>query len=378
MRGTMGIKKLSKSKYHARYFAGYSAKGKRIYPSKTFPTWTEANQWLTEKLREKHLGQYAEASTLTVEQYITQHLIAKQHKIEESTLYTYKGYLEQYIRHSIGQKKLTQVKPIDVEQWQSELMTRISAQTVITARILLGGAFRRAVQQGLLTRNPVAIAETVTGKRSPKHCLTPVQARAFLAACDGPLGTMLKVMLQTGLRPEEAMGLRWKDLILEGERNILKVNQACLWLIGGKFKFKTPKTKNGIRQIGIQSSLAIELKEHRKAQLEKRMKLAKHYQDYDLVFANAVGNPIKRSPLRDYFKSLLPSLGIPLEMRLYDLRHSFVTLSLIAGVDLKTVSEEAGHASVAFTLDHYGHVLEVMRDAAVDKRAALFSASNQS
>ena len=55
-------------------------------------------------------------------------------------------------------------------------------------------------------------------------------------------------------------------------------------------------------------------------------------------------------------------------MGLYDLRHSFVTISLAAGIDLKTVSEEAGHASVAFTLDVYGPVLESMRDSAVSKR----------
>ena len=373
----MGIKKLSRDKYQARYFAGYKPNGKRIYPSKTFSTHKEANQWLTEKLRQKHLGEYAEASSLTVEQFVTQYLIAKQHKINENTLYTYKGYLEQYIRHSIGRKKLTQVKPIDVEQWQSELLERLAAQTVISVRVMLGGAFRRAVNQRLLTRNPVSDAETVKSERSPKLCLNPDQARAFVAACrNDRSGLMLKVMLQTGVRPEEAMGLQWKDLGLEGERNVIKVNRACLWMVGGEWRFKTPKTKNGIRQIGIQPSLALELKEHRRTQLEKRMKVGKHYQDHDLVFANDVGRPINRSPLRDEFKRMLPALNISADMRLYDLRHSFVTLSLVAGVDLKTVSEEAGHASVAFTLDHYGHVLEVMRDAAVDKRAALFSASS--
>lgn len=373
----MGIKKLSKNKYHARYFAGYRSDGKRIYPSKTFSTYKEANEWLTLKLRQKHLGEYAEASSLTVEKFIVQYLVAKQHKLRENTLYTYKGYLEQYIRHGLGQKKLSQVKPMDVEQWQAELLSRkLAPQTVLSVRVMLGGALQRAVQQGLLVRNPVKDAETVKGERSEKLCFTPPQARAFLAACKGRLGVMLKVMLQTGLRPEEAMGLCWKDLTLEGDRHLLRVNQVCLWLVGGEWKFKTPKTKNGVRQIGIQPSLALELKEHRRSQLETRLKVGKHYRDHDLVFTNDIGAPIKRSPLRDQFKSMLPSLDVSSKMRLYDLRHSFVTLSLVAGVDIKTVSEEAGHASVAFTLDHYGHVLQVMRDAAVDKRAALFSASN--
>jgi site-specific recombinase XerD len=65
--------------------------------------------------------------------------------------------------------------------------------------------------------------------------------------------------------------------------------------------------------------------------------------------------------------------GLPLNLRVYDLRHAFVTLSLVAGVDPKTVSREAGHASVAFTLDHYGHVLEEQYEEAGLKRAELFA-----
>lgn len=369
----MGIKKLSKNKYQARYFAGYNSSGKRVYPSKTFKTRKDANTWLTAKLREKHLGEYAEASTLTVAEYVDQWLTAKKQNIRENTLYTYTGYVEQYVRHEIGRMKLASVKPHHVEQWQTNLLARLSARTVASVRTMLSTVFQRAVRQQVLTRNPVRDAEAVRFKRIEKQCLGPVEAHAFMTACQGQIGLLLKLMLNTGLRPEEVMGIRWKDLDLEA-KGIVRVRQVLLLLKGGGYKFYEPKTPNAIRSVGLPSFVIPELKEHRKTQLEQRMKVGRQYQDHDLVFATSIGTPFTKSPVRDEFKATLKRAGLSMTMRLYDLRHSFVTLSLAAGVDLKTVSEEAGHAKVAFTLDHYGHVLQVMRDAAVAKREAFLSA----
>ena len=85
------------------------------------------------------------------------------------------------------------------------------------------------------------------------------------------------------------------------------------------------------------------------------------------------GAPLSRATLERHLKKILAAAGIAEHLRQYDLRHSFVTLSLVAGVDIKTVSQEAGHASVAFTLDHYAHVLKTMQESASDKREALLA-----
>jgi integrase len=90
-----------------------------------------------------------------------------------------------------------------------------------------------------------------------------------------------------------------------------------------------------------------------------------------LLFRARRGGPIRESRLvRDYFKPLLSSAGLP-PIRLYDLRHTAATISLIAGVSPKIISEQLGHASVAFTLDVYSHVLPHMQDAAAEKVEAL-------
>lgn len=83
------------------------------------------------------------------------------------------------------------------------------------------------------------------------------------------------------------------------------------------------------------------------------------------------GGPISYGALRREFKQLLGIAKLPGSIRPYDLRHSFVTFSLIAGVDAKTVSAEVGHASVGFTLDRLSSVLEEMRENASDRREEL-------
>lgn len=370
----MGIKKLSKNKYQARYFAGYNSRGQRVYPSKTFHTQKDANAWLTLKLREKHLGQYAEGSTLSLEQFLDQWLQTKKQSVRENTFYTYTRDIENYIRHDIGKVKLASLRPLHIEQWQISLDKRgISGKTIQHVRGFLAGALERAVKHKLISSNPVRDAENVKAKQTEMKCLTQSEAVNFLSQCEGHVGLILKLMLNTGLRPEEAVAVRWQDLTLE-ERGSVKVRVAVLRIPGGGWKFESPKTSNSLRKVGFPASLVASLKEHRKEQLEQRMKVRKHYKDHDLVFATAIGEPFARGRVRRQFKKTLERARLSEKIRLYDLRHSFVTLSLVAGVDLKTVSEEAGHATVAFTLDNYGHVLQVMRESAVDKREALFAA----
>jgi integrase len=90
----------------------------------------------------------------------------------------------------------------------------------------------------------------------------------------------------------------------------------------------------------------------------------------DLIFTTARGEPINEEYLvKKHFKPLLREAGLP-NIRLYDLRHTSATLALTVGVAPKVVSEQLGHASAAFTLDTYSHVLPHMQDEAAAKMEA--------
>ena len=91
-----------------------------------------------------------------------------------------------------------------------------------------------------------------------------------------------------------------------------------------------------------------------------------------LIFKTPAGRPIDSDKLATKYKSILHKAGLPM-IRLYDLRHTGATLALAAGVPPKVVSEQLGHASAAFTLDIYSHVLPHMQEEAAVKVEALLT-----
>jgi integrase len=117
--------------------------------------------------------------------------------------------------------------------------------------------------------------------------------------------------------------------------------------------------------------LAKELKAYRVAQLQDRMAAGTAWHDLDLVFTSSIGTPANQGDHSSEWRKIRKEAGLPKGFRIYDLRHTFATICLQAEVDYKTLSDEMGHANVAFTLDTYTHVLREMKEAAADKREKL-------
>jgi integrase len=164
-----------------------------------------------------------------------------------------------------------------------------------------------------------------------------------------------------GLRRGELLGLRWDDVDLE--RGTLRVGRALV-REGGRHVLGETKTKRGRRQINLTPRTVNALKDHRKKQLEEKMRLAGLYKDHGLIFASGVGTPVNPENLvKRSFKPLLQKAGLP-EIRFHDLRHTCATLLLGRGVHPKIVQELLGHATIAMTLDTYSHYLPSMGDQA--------------
>jgi len=114
-----------------------------------------------------------------------------------------------------------------------------------------------------------------------------------------------------------------------------------------------------------------DLKDHRKRQLEERMRLAGLWQDQDLVFPSKIGSLLIPSNLRNRsFKRIKARSGVREDLRFHDLRHTCATLLLREGVNVKVVSEMLGHASIIITLNTYSHVLPDMQDSAAEAMEA--------
>jgi integrase len=140
------------------------------------------------------------------------------------------------------------------------------------------------------------------------------------------------------------------------------VSHTLEWRKGG-WQFAETKRSRSRRLVKLQSLVVAILREQALKEMAARGDL--------LLFRARRGGPIRESRVvQDHFKPLLESAELP-AIRLYDLRHTAATISLIAGVFPKVISEQLGHSSVAFTLDVYSHVLPHMQDAAAEKVQAL-------
>lgn len=368
-----GIKKLKSGRYQARYFAGYDGAGRRNYPSKTFSHYADAVKWRTARIREKDLGQQLESVRMTVGEYLDQWLASKS-DLRTNTIKTYLGAIK-YIRPYLGAVPLQSLRPNHIEKWQQDLMKKIGVSTIRVIRVVFGTALKKAVRLRYIYVNPMSATDPPRRVKSKTKSLDREQAQKFIAACKNQRwGLSYKLALAAGLRPEEIHGLRWSCLDLEGSRGRVSVEKVVVRLPGGGWQFEPPKSQSSYRSIMVSGEIVKELRAHRAAQLEERMALGASWHDHDLVFPNAIGAPVNRAKHAAKFRAIVKLAGIEEPFRLYDLRHSFATLSLLAGVDFKTVSQELGHANAAFTLDTYAHVLKEMEVRSSDKRERLLRA----
>lgn len=366
-----GIKKRN-GRFRARYFAGYDSKGRRSYPSRTFDRLADAIKWRASQVNAKGSGRHIEGHSLTVSQYLDQWLATRKQSLRENSWDMYSTHLRDYVTPIIGQMKLSRLRPSHIEAMQSTLLNRgLSPSTVLSARIILNGALKKAARLGLIVANPLSATDGPRRPKPKRYPLTVEESLRLESECESTrFGLAFRLMLATGLRPEECIGLQWADLEL-GERGVVHVRHVIHKLRGGGWRWHEPKTKNGVRSIVFPHDLVAKLIEHRRQQLEQKLRVGRSWQNHDLVFCTRLGSPFLNCALHKAFKEITTRAGIPKEVRLYDLRHSFVTLSLVAGVDLKTVSDEAGHATASFTADHYGSVLKEMHESASDKREQL-------
>jgi integrase len=114
----------------------------------------------------------------------------------------------------------------------------------------------------------------------------------------------------------------------------------------------------------LPASVLRSLVEHRKHQVEERLKTGPDYKNLDLVFATGEGQPLIRlNVVQKHFKPILERAELPATLRLYDLRHSCATLLLSANEN----PERLGHSSITLTMDTYSHVLPDMQQGASDK-----------
>lgn len=367
----MSVIRKGKEKWLIRVFIGRDEHGKTQFFNEIFHgKKKEADAYEAKKKSEMVAGVALVHSKTTVDEYLDRWLeISAKPRLHSRTYGDYTEYLQRYVRAKIGNLKLTKLKPLEIQAVYTAMLEKgLSPRTVRYAHSILSSSLKQAVKWQILPMNPATMVDLPKSQRKEMKTLSPEEAHRFLdAAADDKWFIIFSIAISTGMRPEEYLGLQWKNVDLVKKRVV--VERVLVWnRRGGGWSLQEPKTSHSRRTIPLPTTVIEDLKRHRKEQLEARMKLGQAYQNNDFVFATEIGTPILPSNLtRRHFKPTLKKAELPNNIRMYDLRHTCATLLLAEGENPKIVSERLGHASVVLTLDTYSHVLPSMQQSATDK-----------
>jgi integrase len=300
--------------------------------------------------------------------------------VEPSTHESYSRYLRLHVIPHIGGVGLQQLDAGLLNRLYADLLDHgrrngkpggLSARTVRYIHTIIGRALREAVAWDRIARNVAQAAQPpgAAQAKSPemKTWDAPTLAQFLTLVRNDRHQPAWLFLATTGCRRGEALGLRWTDVDLDTGKVVLYQTVSA---INHELRI-APRTKSGKpRPIEIDAATVTALRAVRKRQAQERLLLGPDYADHDLVFARADGRPQHPEHFSNAFERRVARHRLP-RIRLHDLRHTWATLALQAGVDVKIVSERLGHASAKITWDIYQHVTPTMQADAAETVARL-------
>jgi integrase len=337
-----------------------------------FPTKKEAAAALAKALTDADRGTFTEPSSLTVKAYLTTWLAGIDRK--PATLEAYKRVVERHLIPTLGRHRLQRLSAPHIKAAYRALLdeTGLSPTTVQLAHQVLSKALSDAVVDRLRADNPAATVKAPARSTPEMRTWTREQVVVYLAHVrEERLAAMWRLFLTTGMRRGEVAALRWQDVDLD--RATLSVRQTAN-RIAGQWTVGTPKGRKDAapksRRLALDEGTVEALRRHRTAQLQERLAWGEDWQDTGLVFTREDGSPLNPVTIGHKLRVRSRQAGLP-HIRVHDLRHTYATLALEAGVHPKVVSERLGHANIGITLNLYSHVTEGMDRAAAELVAQL-------
>lgn len=365
--GAGNLRKRPDGTWEGRYIVGINpATGKYIRKSVYAKTQAECRKKLAAAIAAVDNGTYTDPEKMTVKQWFTVWMETYCGHLAPRTRDMYAGFLNNRILPALGAVKLDKLNAPTVQAFYNQLAGELAPKTVKNIHGIVHKALKQAQELGYIARNP---AENVTLPRIEKKQIQPLsgaEMTKFLAASqDSPFNAFYQTALFTGMRLGELRGLTW-DRVDFAAGSILIDRQ--LQIINHVHTFTPPK-HNKIRTIYPAPYVMQLLRKHRTHQLEQRMQAADVWDDTGYVFTNEIGRYLLGDNVYKHFKRLCEQIGRP-DTRFHDLRHTYAVNSLKAGDDPKTLSENLGHHSVAFTLDTYAFALDEMKKTSAARMEA--------
>ena len=326
---------------------------------------------LAEKRAEIAQGTSITETDLTVEQWGWEWMKTfKAGKMKHSTLDNYESDFRLHVVPFIGNVKLKDLTTLMVQRVYILLEKEgLSPKSIRNVHGMLHGMLDKAMKMDLIRKNVSQNCELPRIQQHEMHPLTKEEMGMFMKlAKDDEYYLMMRFDFFTGLRESELIGLTWD--CVDFEKHTLRVYRQFVRIASGVDKGKmmyTPLKNGKERTITLTTTAMTVLQEAKRKQSAQRLRAGSSWHnEYNMIFTRANGMFVRFKTLYVHFKDIVKDMGRP-EVRFHDVRHTYATLSLQSNVDPKTLSEALGHATVAFTLDVYGHSNSDMRQQAADQ-----------
>lgn len=333
-----------------------------------FATKKDAQAALTAILADKHRGVLVAPSKATLGSYLLDiWLPGRRSSLLPSTAAAYEGIIRLYVLPELGRARLRSVDGAALNRLYSRLLTEgrtesrrglgagLSPKTVRNVHGVLTRAMRDAVSWGQLQRNACDTADPPRGRVPEMKAWTADELRRFVKAAESHRwAAVWMLMASTGMRRGEVLGLRWTDVDLKAATITIRSTRIRY---GKTTAASTPKTARGNRTIAIGPATLSALKAWKRTQTAERLQIGGGWQgEHGLVVTNLDGSAPNPEAFSNLFAKLVRAAGPP-PIRLHDLRHSYATAALAAGVPVKVLSQRIGHADIGVTLAVYAHVM---------------------
>ena len=298
--------------------------------------------------------------------------------VKPSTAAQYDYQIRQNIVPALGAVKLSALTAPMIQKLYNDCIRRgLSPKSVRNLHGVMHKALDQAVELQYIRFNPCNACKLPRVERKEIRPIEGDQVKAFLQAIKGTANEdLLFVDIFSGLRQGEIIGLTWDCVDFQkGTITVCKqLRKERIHGGGGTYKFTALKNDK-TRVLTPAKAVFDVLRRVQLRQKEYKLKAGSAWDNpMNLVFTNALGGHLTSDTVYGNFKRIAKKIGIP-STRFHDLRHTFATLSLQNGDDIKTVSENLGHATVAFTLDVYGHVTEQMKKDSADRMQAFIDSA---
>ena len=375
--GEGNIRKRKDGRWEGRYTVGHDPEtGKAIIKNVLGKTQAEVKEKLKRAIEENVGIDYGRAKTYTVGSWLEVWMenYAKV-KLRPSTFKTSQGFLSNHIKPQIGSIPLDKLTTIHIQRFYNNLQKSgrvqrknfpelkdksLSPRVVRGVHTLLRNCLEQAVAERLILSNPAQGCKLPQLEKKEMKILPQEKIGLYLAEAEkrGLLAAFY-LELTTGLRRGELLALQWTDLDAESKTLAItkQVNR-----INGELVVSPPKTRNSVRTLALpQQAVNLLVAEHKK-----------HPRNPYLFPSPKTGTMYDPDAFRRTHDKILKAIGAE-HIRFHDLRHTFATLSLKSGVDVKTLSGALGHYSAGFTLNTYTHATAQMKQDAADTIGGVIS-----